>query len=185
MKKLLFCLLAACTLISCSDDKDDDSYLSNVPDDEVAYIQVRVDANMINTPNSFDLAWLFLFHIDDKDVDENIIPHIDGSYSNRLCYIEDKNEEVILCDYTETFLREKDENGTLTMKYVDVAFSPNILSATSTTNFKRGKYLVVIYMGDSYFCHYETIDPKEKYAELHYNLVQTETSGIADRYIWF
>ncbi|MCM8871846.1 MAG: hypothetical protein NDJ65_01020 [Paludibacteraceae bacterium] len=187
MKKLLFCLLAACTVISCSDDKDDDSYLSNVPDGMLGFIQIRFDASLINTPSdSREDALLFLFPTEGKFIKEDPTPHsFTSTYGDEICAIDDVNNESIFCNYSGSFLQEKDpSNGKYTMSYVDAAFTPNVLTLASY--FSKGEYLIVIYVNGTYFCHYETIDPKEKYAELHYNLVQTEnSSGYAERYIWF
>ncbi|MBE6323109.1 MAG: hypothetical protein E7073_08850 [Bacteroidales bacterium] len=186
MKKFLFCLLAACTFISCSDDKDDDIY-SYVPDGMLAFIHITFDASLINTPSdSREDALLFLFHTDGKFIEENPTPNSFTYRGDEICFVHDVNNEYVYCDYFGSFLQKKDaSNGKYTMSYVDAAYNPNFPG--SAAYFSKGTYLIVIYINGTYFCHYETINPEGKYIyDLHYNLVQTEnSSGYAERYIWF
>lgn len=187
MKKLLFCLLAACTVISCSDDKDDDSYLSNVPEGKLAFIKITFDASLIDTPSDKRKdALLFLFPTAGKFIEENPKPYSFTYNGDEICGVNDVNNESVYCNYSGSFSQDKDAStGKYTMSYCTAAFTPNVLTLASY--FSKGEYLIVIYINGTYFCHYETINPEGKYIdELHYNLVQTKnTSGYAERYIWF
>lgn len=182
MKKIvLFYLLILIVGLSGCSSKDKEEF-PGVGENELAFIAFDLKITPLTKPydNKFTDRYVYLFKLDGAHPSEKIYPFAMDFHGERVCTIDDVNNELIVSDYSGKFSQVKDDAGYYTLKGKHSIFNNNII-----TGLTKGNYLVVIETCGSYFCSKMKFND-EKYGYYTLNLIQTaNVDGYQNKCIWF